>query len=148
MMFLTELLVILLFLLVFLSYNFFTEEAIPDMGTFYILFVGSFLFYAFTVPFAFGIKFSYYDFVYLYCLDIVHAEYYFFFFFFFVYYPTVTVYVATLLGIFSILFICIYFSIKRVQQTSDAIRQSVSILRKQNFVRQALKKPQVQTFQR
>lgn len=73
---------------------------------------------------------------------------FFFFQFFFVLYPTITIYVATLLGVFSILFICIYFTVKRLQQATRLKKKNTMILRKQNFVRQALVKPQLTTFQK
>ena len=148
MMLLTELLVILLFLLVFLSYNFYTEDEIPTLNSFYWWYFGAFLFYALTVPLSFGVKFSYYDFVYLFLLDIVPMELFFFFFFFFMYYPTLSVYIATLLGLFSLVFICIYFMLKRVQQSFNLEKKAVVIVRKQNFIKQALLKTQLQTFQK
>lgn len=144
---LTELLIILLFLLVFLSYNFFTEEEMPNIKSFYYMYIVAMIIYALSVPFAFGQKFSYYDFVYLYCLDIMTSEWVYFYFFFFVIYPTITIYIGTLLGIFSILFICIYFTLKRLQQTFKLNVKKISILRKQNFKKQALTKIQLQTFQ-
>lgn len=148
MMFLTELLVILLFLLVFLSYNFFTEEEVPDMKTFYIFYLGAMFCYACSVPLAFWHDFQFNEYVYLDLLDVVSTELFFFFQFFFVLYPTITIYVATVLGIFSILFICIYFTVKRLQQYIRLRKKSVMILRKQNFIRQALCKNQIQTFQK
>lgn len=148
LMLLTELLVVMLFLLVFLSYNFFTESEVPSIKTFYLLYLGAFLLYSCSVPFAFGVKFSFHDFVYLYVLDIVAMELFFFFFFLFMFYPTITMYIATVLGLFSILFICIYFTVKRVQQTNQLEKKSVVVIRKQNFIKQALLKSQIQTFQR
>lgn len=148
LMLLTELLVILLFLIVFLSYNFFTEEETPTTTTFYWFYLGAFLIYALSVPFAFGARFSYRDFVYLYTLDTMAVELYIFYFFLFVYYPMITIYIATVLGLFSLLFICIYFTLKRVQQVISAEKKSVVIIRKQNLVKQAILRSQMQTFQR
>lgn len=148
MMFLTELLVILLFLLVFLSYNFFTEEEVPDMKIFYFFYLGALGCYALSVPLAFWYNFEFNEFAYLELLDVASTELFFFFQFFFVLYPTITIYVATLLGVFSILFICIYFTVKRLQQATCLKKKNTMILRKQNFVRQALVKPQLTTFQK
>jgi len=148
MMLLTEFLVVLLFLLIFFSYNFFSEGTVNNNKLFYIFYSTCFFIYLLAVPNAYGVKFSYYDFVYIFPLDIISSDLFFLYYFFFLIYPTITIFIIMLMGLFSVVFICLYFTVKKIQQIVFFEKTKVTILRKQNLTKQVLLKNQIQTFQK
>lgn len=148
MMLLTEFLIIMLFLLVFLSFKFNSEQPSILNGLFFYFFGGALIIFFFSVPYISSKQFSATDFVYLYALDIVSHDLYFFFFYFFVDAPLASVYIATILGLISIFFVSVYFGFKHYQQADASSAKYYAILRKQNLTKQANYKTPIRIFQK
>lgn len=148
MMLLTEFLVIMLFLLVFLSFNINSEQPNFLPNLFFGFFCGALIIFFFTIPYISSKQFTSTDFIYLYVLDVVSRDLFMFFFYFFIETPLASIYIATILGLVSIFFVSVYFSFKYYAQKMSNSIQQYSILRKQNLVKQANYKTPIRIFQK
>lgn len=147
-MLLTEFLIVLLFLLVFLSFKFQTKNTIKNSKLFFFFYTVLLCIYILSLPFSTSKQFSTFNFLYAYTLDIVSGDLFLFFHFFFVEAPVVVVFVALTLGLISIFFVASYYCFRFLQQRRDKNINSVFILRKQLQAKQAYFRPHIRIFQK
>lgn len=144
---LTELLVILLFLLVWLTFKF-SDNNNSILQKFKIpFFIFSFFFYTLLL----GDDYSnfYYTYYSLYWLkhSVISSDFHVMFKFFFLDYSITVFYLTLILSLISIFFICFYLTLKKTQSVTKKKKKTVHILRKQQMTKQALFKSQLRTFQ-
>jgi len=148
MFLMTEFLVILLFLLVFVSFKTTVTADRSHRAVFYIFMTTALIIFVSTIPLMSSQLFTVYDYVYIYALDVIGHDLFIFFFYLFVEVPTTICFLATILGLMSIFFIAVYFTLKHAQQKHFLKKKALSVLRKQHLNRQAVVKPSLQMFQR
>ena len=144
---LTELLVILLFLLVWLSFKF-SESSENLLKKFkLIFFLISFFFYIAYITNNYSNFVYNYHVLYLFNHNILSSDFHVMFKFFFLDYSISVFYITLLLSLISIFFICFYLGLKKTQNTNKKKKKLIHILRKQQMTKQALFKSQLRTFQ-
>jgi hypothetical protein len=88
-----------------------------------------------------------YDFVYLYCLDIVGNDLFLIFYLYFIQAPIIVVYIGTLLGLISIIFSALFFCFRFYKGFEKRKSKIISIFRKQQTFKQARFRVQMRFFQ-
>lgn len=148
MLLLTELVVIVLFLLFFSSYTFFTQKLNIKKQFFFLFFTVTLIVFFGAVPYATSKYFHTNNFVYFSILDIIARDLFIYFYYFFIAAPFTTLLLATLLGLMSIFFIAMYFTLKHSAQNVIFKTKQYFILRKQNQFRQSAVRSGLKFFQR
>lgn len=146
MLLITEFLVVLLFLLLSLTFSFYSKQKFVNIVYFYLFTTSTFSIYLVFSPKTFSIfKFSH---LYIYALtqDIIANDLFFFFQYFFVDFHVSIYYLAIILSLFSIFFICFYFLLKQKQQETKVKFLTFQILRKQHLLKQSIFRTQLRFF--
>jgi hypothetical protein len=138
-----ELLIILLFVLIYLTIQFYSGVKTQKTLVFMLILL---------IPFFFMltgnlVNFNYLD-VYSNLGKVVSDDFFIFFFFFFVDFYLLVYLIGAVLTIFSIFFILFYFSCKSYTNSVKSFSQKLYILRKQQLVHQSSYKPKYVTFQK
>lgn len=141
---LSELLIILLFTLIYLTLQFSGKNFIKSSLFLSILFLG---FFFFTFYYSNNVKTIIYNNVYLDSGLLVSDDFFIFFYYFFIEYTEITIICGLLLTVFSIFFILFYFSIKLKTWRNNNKSKNLYLLRKQQLIRQANLKTSYYTFQ-
>ena len=147
-----ELLIILLFLLMYLTLNFELQNSTFNKTSFYSFVSCIFVIYFFTYGFydIYSDTIYYINTINIYeqTLEIISADFFIFFYFFFLIFPEVTYIVALLLGFFSIFFIFLFFILKYKQQSIKLKSIYYIFIRKQQLTHQIIYNTQINNFQR
>lgn len=148
LMLLTELLVILLFLLVWLSFKFISNNSLILSQIKIIYFLTTLSIYLSVLPLSYSNYVYSYQILYWYNFNILSSDFHLMFKFFFLDY-SVTVFIITLiLSLISLFFICFYLLLKNIQSTKKIKHKLIYILRKQQMTKQATFKSQIRSFQK
>lgn len=142
-----ELLIILLFLLLYLTITFELTQSIKTFKFFFIFYLVGICLYFSPIYFCEFNTFINYINVYQQVSDIISGDFFIFFYFFFLIFPQVTILIAILLGLFSIFFIFFYFTLKYSQQTLKIRQLNYLFIRKQQLIHQANYKVILTNFQ-
>ena len=143
-----EFLIILLFLLMYVTLTFELEQAVKTFTFFKFYFVTGVLIYC-TNFLTYNITtFIFFTGVYQQIFDIISVDFFLFFYFFFLMSPQIVIFITLLLGLFSIFFILFYFTLKFEQQNINLYTRNFSILRKQQLIHQANYKTPIVNFQK
>lgn len=143
---LSELLIILLFTLIYLTLQFNNNLYKKNylLISFYINVFIFIIFYFYNFDLSYSIN---YINIYLYKNLNISDDFFIFFYYFFLEYTQVTVLIAYLLTIFSIFFILFYFNIKLFNYKTNKNNKKIYLLRKQNLIHQGRIKTQYFFFQ-
>lgn len=148
LMLLTELLVILLFLLVWLSFKFVTSNTLSFINFKFIYLLTTTLLYLAVIPLSYSNFVYNYQILYWFNFNVLSSDFHLMFKFFFLDYP-ITVFIITLiLNLISLFFICFYLLLKNIQSTKKTKNKLMYILRKQQMIKQATFKNQIRSFQK
>lgn len=145
-----ELLILLLFLLMYVTINFELTNINITKIFCYIFIINTFLlyFFIFYLNNLKNIFFMLHINIYEQVLEIISADFFIFFYFFFIIFPHITYIIAILLGLFSIFFIFFYFILKYNQQVKKIHNLNFLFIRKQQLLHQANYKVQLINFQK
>jgi hypothetical protein len=148
LMLLTELLIILLFLLVWLSFKFVSDSNNALSTVKYIYWFLTTFLYLTVLPLNYSNFIYSYQLSYWFNFNILSSDFHLMFKFFFLDYP-ITVFIITLiLSLISLFFICFYLLLKNTQNTKKTKQKLIYILRKQQMLKQATFKNQIRSFQK
>jgi hypothetical protein len=148
MLLVAELFIILLFLVICLTYSFYSKQRQYSVVFKYIFFFFSFVIFFFYIPYqATMFKYTYY-FIFFRIQDIIPSDLFFFFQYFFIDFYLSIYYISLILTFFSIFFICFYYILKQTQQQSKIKVDTFQILRNQNIIKQRTFKTQIRIFQK
>lgn len=143
---LAELLIIMLFILIYLTLQFFsTQKNNTKYITYYtIVFIFMYIFN----NSIYSTHFFNYINPYQYINIITSDDFFIFFYFFFITFPMLVYFTGIILTIFSIFFILFYFSCKNFLFIKKKLNKTTYLLRKQNLTHQSKIKPTYSTFQK
>lgn len=144
---LTELLVILLFLLVWITFTFSDRNNALLQRFKMPFFTLALSLYLALLGENYSNFYYTYQILYWFKHNILTSDFHVMFKFFFLDYPLIVFYLTLILSLISIFFICFYLSLKKTQSSTKKKKKLVHILRKQQMTKQALFKSQLRTFQ-
>lgn len=148
LMLLTELLVILLFLLVWLSFKFISNNNLTIKSFKFLYFSTTTTLYLCALPFGYSNFVYNYQILYWFNFNILSSDFHLMFKFFFLDY-SLTVFIITLiLSLISLFFICFYLLLKNIHNSKKTKQKLIYILRKQQMIKQATFKNQIRSFQK
>jgi hypothetical protein len=147
-----EFLILLLFLITALSFNFINSTRTLPTTLFYWFYGLTLLLYIGVVPHTVNLFLQSYHMIYHYIEENVHTDFFIFFYGFFIQYTPAIFYIALILSFFSIFFIWNYYTIRytlreRSNHTAK-VSKTVELLRKQQPRKQTKVKVQVRMFKK
>ena len=142
-----ELLIILLFLLLYLTITFELAQTVKTSKLFILFYLFGVLIYFAPLYSNEFISLITYVNVYQQLSDIISGDFFIFFYFFFLIFPQITIFIALLLGLFSVFFIFFYFTLKYSQQNLKIKQLNYLFIRKQQLIHQANYKVVLTHFQ-
>ena len=147
-----EFLILLLFLITALSFNFINSTRTLPTTLFYWFYGLTLLLYIGIVPHTVNLFLQSYHMIYHYIEENVHTDFFIFFYGFFIQYTPAIFYIALILSFFSIFFIWNYYTIRytlreRANHTAK-VSKTVELLRKQQPRKQTKVKVQVRMFKK
>jgi hypothetical protein len=144
----SEFLILLLFLITAISFNFSNKTSILPSFFFFVFYIILLIIYLTTAPVAMSTFVAMYHHIYNYSMDIVSTDLFLFFWGFFVEQPVIIFYITMMLSLFSMFFIWSYFTIKHISQRTATRAKTIELLRKQQPQKQTLSKAQVRIFKK
>jgi hypothetical protein len=147
LMLLSELVVVLVFLLNFLSGKWDFSGRFYFSGWHKLYWIGLFFSLTYALPFFSSKQFTSYDFLYLYSLDIVVSDLFLIFYLYFVQVSIIVVFIGMLLSLLSIIFSLLFFSFKFYKMFAKKKTKINTIIRKQHLMKQGRYKVQMRFFQ-
>lgn len=145
----TEFLVILLFLVTSMTFNFISNSKKLPNYLFLIFYIATLLAYCWAMPKTVSTFTHMYHKVYQYGLEIVNSSDLFTFFWgFFVEHNLLVFYITLILSLFSMFFIWSYFTLRYLAQANRVRAKTIELVRKQQLAKQALYKPHLRIFKK
>ncbi len=147
-----EFLILLLFLITALSFNFSSSTRTLPTVLFYLFYGFTLLVYILLVPHTVSLFLQSYHMIYHYIEENVHTDFFIFFYGFFIQYTPAIFYIALILSFFSIFFIWNYYTIRytireRSQHTTK-VSKVLELLRKQQLYKQVKTRIQIRMFKK
>lgn len=147
-----EFLILLLFLITALSFNFSNSTQTLPIVLFYLFYGFTLLVYILLVPHTVSLFLQSYHMIYHYVEENVHTDFFIFFYGFFIQYTPVIFYIALILSFFSIFFIWNYYTIRYTirerSQHATKVSKVLELLRKQQLYKQVKTRVQIRMFKK
>lgn len=145
----TEFLVILLFLITSMSFNFISNSKRLPNALFFVFYLATLLAYFWVMPSTISTFTHMYHKVYHYGLEVINsADLFTFFWGFFVEHNIIVFYITLILSLFSMFFIWSYYTLRYLEQTGRVKAKTIELIRKQQSAKQALYKPHLRMFKK
>lgn len=148
MMLITEFSVAIFFIFLFITAKFKKETNLISKKLIWIHICISLSLYLYSIDLSFSTFFVFFNNVYPYINDIVAHDLAIVYFFVLYYNPILTVHLSVILGLFSLFFICIFFTFKFLKQVINTKSQEILGLRKQLLYHQSNYGTRIRTFQK
>lgn len=146
-MILAELLIVLLFLLVWINFKFAQDAQFPLVIFKYFFFSSNLLIYFVNLNKDYAAFLYNYQVLYWFKSSTISSDFHTMFKFFFLDYPLTVIFLTLILSLISIFFIGFYYTLKKLQNQTKKKKKLLHILRKQQMTKQALFKSQIKMFQ-
>ena len=147
MMLVTEFSVAIFFIFLFITAKFKKEQTIISSKLLWAHIFAVIFLYLYSINLSFATYFYFFNNVYPYMHDIVAHDLAILYYFVLYYNPILTIHLSVILGLFSLFFICLFFTIKFVKQIISPKPKEIFTLRKQLLYYQTNFGVRIRTFQ-
>lgn len=148
MMLVTEFTITLFFLFLFVTSKFKTENNTLINTLVYVHIILVFGIYMLTVDESYSTYFFFFQSIYPFAADIVAHDLAILYLFILYLNPILTIYMSIILGLFSLFFICLFFSFKYIRQINTTVSKETLTLRKQVLHDQSWYRTRIRIFQK
>lgn len=148
MMLVTEFSVAVFFIFLFITAKFKKEQSLISSKLLWFHIVLTIFFYLISIDLSISTFYYYFNNIYPYINDIVAHDLAIVYLFVLFFNPMITVHLSVILGLFSLFFICVFFTIKFLKQVVDNRPKEILALRKQLLYHQSNYGSRIRTFQK
>lgn len=148
MMLVTEFSVAIFFIFLFITAKFKKEQCLISKKLIWIHLLISIFLYFYSIDTSYSTFFFFFNNIYPYINDIVAHDLAIIYLFVLFFNPILTIHLSVILGLFSLFFICIFFTFKFLKQVQNTKSQDLLGLRKQLLYHQSNYGTRIRTFQK